>query len=36
MDFGLYNFTEFYKDNPNYNKERIDINTLEALQKGIF
>ena len=36
MDFGLYDFTELYKDNPNYNKERIDINTLEALQKGIF
>jgi len=37
MDFGIYDFTEKYADNPNYtNEERLDRGTLSALQKGIL
>ncbi|MFX1535251.1 MAG: glycoside hydrolase family 5 protein [Promethearchaeota archaeon] len=36
-DFGLFDFTEKYADNPNYvNDKRLDKNILEALQKGII
>jgi len=36
MDFGIVDYTETYKDNPNYSKDRLDINILEALKNGIF
>ncbi len=37
MDFGLYDFTKKYANNPNYsNKERLDTKTLKALQSGII
>ncbi len=36
MDFGIIDFTETYKDNPNYSKDRIDTNILQALKNGIF
>jgi hypothetical protein len=33
MDFGLYDFTEKYADNPNYaNEERLDRGILSALR----
>lgn len=35
MDFGLWDFTEKYKENPNYNKKRLDENILKVLQSGI-
>ncbi|MFX1283521.1 MAG: glycoside hydrolase family 5 protein [Promethearchaeota archaeon] len=36
MDFGIYDFTEKYQNNPNYSKEeRLDNATLSALQAGI-
>lgn len=36
MDFGIYDFTKKYADNPNYSKEeRLDKETLKALQRGI-
>ncbi|MFX1247139.1 MAG: glycoside hydrolase family 5 protein [Promethearchaeota archaeon] len=36
MDFGIFDFTEKYQDNPNYSKEeRLDKATLKALQQGI-
>ena len=36
MDFGIYDFTEEYKDNENYGiKDRIDSDTLKILQSGI-
>ena len=37
MDFGIYDFTKKYADNPNYDeKERLDKATLETLQDGIL
>ncbi|MCX7698895.1 MAG: glycoside hydrolase family 5 protein [Candidatus Goldbacteria bacterium] len=36
MDFGVIDYTETYKDNPNYSKDRIDHNILEVLKNGIF
>jgi endoglucanase len=37
MDFGIWDYTEKYKDNPNYrNKERQDKPILKALQSGIL
>ena len=36
MDFGIYDFTEEYKNNENYDAEdRLDSNTLETLHSGI-
>ncbi|MBY9006834.1 MAG: glycoside hydrolase family 5 protein [Candidatus Lokiarchaeota archaeon] len=37
MDFGLFDFTEKYDNNPNYqNEKRLDEPTLKALQEGAF
>lgn len=37
LDFGLYDFTEKYADNPNYrNEERLDKGVLKELQNGIL
>jgi len=37
MDFGIYDFTEKYQDNPNYqNEQRIDEMTLNVLKNAIF
>ena len=37
MDFGLYDFTEKYHNNQNYqNEHRLDEITLNALQNAIF
>jgi endoglucanase len=37
LDFGLYDFTEKYAGNPNYNNsERLDRNILKVLQSGII
>ncbi len=37
MDFGIYDFSDKYKNSPNYaNKERLDYNVLQALQNGIL
>jgi hypothetical protein len=36
MDFGIYDFTEEYKNNENYDVEdRLDSDTLKILQSGI-
>ncbi len=36
MDFGIYDFTDLYLDNPNYDPaSRLDIDTLKILQSGI-
>ena len=36
MDFGIYDFTEEYRDNENYSKNtRLDLDTLRILQSGI-
>ncbi len=36
MDFGIYDFTEEYKNNQNYDKNnRLDLDTLKILQSGI-
>lgn len=36
MDFGIVDYTQTYKDNPNYLKDRTDYNILEVLKNGIF
>ncbi|HPI04046.1 MAG: Endoglucanase C307 precursor [Candidatus Aerophobetes bacterium ADurb.Bin490] len=36
MDFGIVDYTQQYKDNPNYDAQRLDKNTLKALQNGIL
>jgi aryl-phospho-beta-D-glucosidase BglC (GH1 family) len=36
MDFGIVDFTQEYKNNPNYSKDRIDHGILEILKNGIF
>lgn len=35
MDFGVVDHTEQYRNNPNYNSERVDTATLKALQDAI-
>ncbi|HDQ26092.1 MAG TPA: glycoside hydrolase family 5 protein [bacterium] len=36
MDFGIVDYTQQYKENPNYPPDRLDRNILQALQDGIF
>jgi len=36
MDFGIRDFTEKYKDSPNYDSDRLNKEILKILQDGIF
>ena len=36
MDFGIVDYTELYKDNPNYDSSRLDAGMLKAVQNAIL
>lgn len=36
MDFGIVDYTKQYENNPNYTKDRLDVESLKILQNGMI